>query len=599
MAHPAFSRSLCLLLLPASLFGQGRTAFSQTRWMKARSSNFEIYSGANEPRTRELLRELEQLRAFFLESTRAALARRGVTYVTAFKTAEDYERYRPDAKTLAFPVLGTDRDQLVIGPIDSIPFDRLAAAYAGMLVKQSAAALPKWLERELPEFFSTATARAGLVSIGDISPARRKALLSQEWISLEVLAAAAEPNSAEAVALLHLLLLSPEYSPGFPKLASPTGPEDFAARLTGVYGKSLAEIDQDLRTWVHSDHFLAKALPAVVDLPILTTERAPGVDINLALAGVVNRPGRDSEARAWFERLKRDEAANRDVWSGAAYLAVRMGDQQAARDAFEQAFALGQRDPQLLWDYARLTHGDPDDARLKLAAQTLDQRKPASALEILKGAADVPDYQVELAYAQAGAGLTEDAKQTLARWSDQDAPETTRLLEAVNGAAPVVLTAAAPAPPQSQEDPAAIEEQKALEQAELLTRQAAELREEAAALARSRGEGETKRKPGSDSPLVRAATEARSAEPPNPAAPAIFAGNFVELGCGDQIRVVVDGEEGRKTFLIRDPSNVQLEGKAADRVELTCGPQPPTRVRVQFSPGTAPFDGSVLGIVFE
>ena len=81
--------------------------------------------------------------------------------------------------------------------------------------------------------------------------------------------------------------------------------------------------------------------------------------------------------------------------------------------------------------------------------------------------------------------------------------------------------------------------------------------------------------------------------------PSMLSGQFVELGCGDQIKVVVQTEQGKKNFRILNPANVIVSGKSGGTVDLNCGPQKPMNVRIQYGPGETGFDGQVEAIYFE
>ncbi len=49
-----------------------------------------------------------------------------------------------------------------------------------------------------------------------------------------------------------------------------------------------------------------------------------------------------------------------------------------------------------------------------------------------------------------------------------------------------------------------------------------------------------------------------------------------------QIKLVIQTPEGKKNFLIADPSNVVVSGREGGRVELDCGPQKPVNVRILY-----------------
>jgi hypothetical protein len=67
-----------------------------------------------------------------------------------------------------------------------------------------------------------------------------------------------------------------------------------------------------------------------------------------------------------------------------------------------------------------------------------------------------------------------------------------------------------------------------------------------------------------------------------------------------QIKIVIQTPQGKKNFLIADPSNVLVSGREGGKVELECGAQKPVNVRIlSASPGGANFDGLVKGIYFD
>lgn len=64
-------------------------------------------------------------------------------------------------------------------------------------------------------------------------------------------------------------------------------------------------------------------------------------------------------------------------------------------------------------------------------------------------------------------------------------------------------------------------------------------------------------------------------------------GSFVELDCeGSTARVVLRTGTGKSVFLIQDPKNIQVIGPVdkAATMDLTCGPQKPVSVRIEFEP---------------
>jgi hypothetical protein len=320
-------------------------AFSQTRWTRVHSENLEMYSSAGETRSKDTIRLLEQVRAFFLESTGVKGDRLGQATIVGFRLEDDYAKYRPAAGPVAFSVLGADRDYLVVNAGEASYIDAAAGAYATLMIHQAGLHLPAWLDQALPEFYSSFVQKTGPVTAGDISPARRKALSASGWVALDTILGApagTSPSAPESFALLHMLVLGPDYSPKFKELiAALERPGSPQSALEKVYGKNIPSIEADLKSYIVSDHFVGSPVATSQNLSIAMAEPASALDVNLALAGISNRPGRESDAAAWFERLSKENPSRPEVWTGLGYLALRQGRLDEANQYFQKAASLG------------------------------------------------------------------------------------------------------------------------------------------------------------------------------------------------------------------------------------------------------------------
>jgi hypothetical protein len=253
------------------------------------------------------------------------------------------------------------------------------------------------------------------------------------------------------------------------------------------------------------------------------------------------------------------------------YLAWRTGDSAEAKQDFGKAFALGGREPAMLWDYAKMLRG-PDaraaihvlsellvkepqreDVRMELAAEQLTAEDPGGALDTLKpvnraAAEDAPRLFGILAHAQLDTRQFDAARESAEKLkqfarTDEEKYQADRILKFLdaraNGAAPV----------------------SSLE-------------------------------PGR--PKIRRQDPPKDAEPVSDRKS--VAGAFVMMDCsGQPPRIVVETSEGQKIFLVDDPNKV-----FGATVELTCGPQKKDRVRVDFIPANqAGVDGLLRGLQVE
>lgn len=763
------------------------TASAESKWTHLRSDNLEMYTETTPLRAQETARSLEQIHNFFAKSMGVREDLLGTTYVIGFKSEEDFLHFRPKVDTVSYYVAGADRDYLVLGLPETDAFEPAARAYAELLTKQLGAKLPVWLEESLNGFYATFTERGAEVVAGELGPIRRKALVGETWAPMSELLGNTPNNRAlrnQRFALIHMLLLSPDYAPKFKNLIAElqTGASSTAA-MEKAYGKPLSAIEKEIKDYSNGPAFVGTAisLPGAV-VPVTSGEPASMFDVNLALAGITNQPGRESDVQAWYDRLAGMSPERPEPWAGMGYVALRRGQNDLAAKDFDKAISLGSRDPSVLWTRSRIGHVDAKeteesvrrqldrdparvDLRVKLAAIELDRRRPAIAYSLLRDVKDVPAevaprFLTELAYAQMETGEKSAAKVTVARLDDRNPSgadrteadhlkdfltEPTRLTLGSNTTAAVLAAAQeraeaqkaaeearekeladarskaaedarqkleakarekaeadaraqaaeearlklaeearqkaaedakerieakarekaekdaqAKAAAEARQKAAADAREKALadarEKADAKAREKAEkeaaakaaeeahqklladMREKAAADARAKAQADADAKAkaaeearlreearvkeeahqkAEQSVLAQAAKEtketaqnyAASAQPQQasnlvpdsgaPQFPSMLSGSFVELGCGDQIKVVVQTDKGTKNFRIKNPANVIVSGKGGSTVDLNCGPQKPTNVRIQYGPGEGGFDGSVEAIYFE
>jgi len=405
------------------------------------------------------------------------------------------------------------------------------------------------------------------VLVGTLIAGRYQALLNEKWVPLKVIVNADrnspyynEKNQAgslynEGWALTHMLVLTNEYRPGFAKFLemvnAGTPTED---AFNKAYGKSLADVDKELQAYLHGTHFqgayFAQKLEKASDE--ITVEPAPEFDVKLVLADLFNRPGKESETRAAFEQLTKEDPKRPEPFAALGYLAWRGKDNEGAVKDFGEAFERGGRDPAMLWDYGRMLRGRDQteairvlaellarepartDVRMELAADQLTARDPGAALDTLKPVKKVTPEEAPRLFA-----IMAHAQLDLKQWND--AKESAQRLEK-----------------------SALTEEDKLQAGQILKYL------------------ETR---GPEPEAGRQALQRKS-----------IPGAFVSFDCsGKAPRVVLETEEGRKVFLVDDPKKV-----LGATMEFTCGAQNKDRVRVDYIPANQPgVDGLVRGIRVE
>jgi Flp pilus assembly protein TadD len=298
-------------------------------------------------------------------------------------------------------------------------------------------------------------------------------------------------------------------------------------------------------------------------------------DVKLALADLTNRRGSENSIRKVFEDLAREDPKRPEPWASLGYLAWRENRISDAVEDFGKAYELGNHSSKLLWDYGRLAERERSaeavkaldelfkleparlDVRMELATMNLNARRPGAALVVLADvtsvtAEDAPRFFTLLASAQIQLGDRAGARVTVAKLAanaktpqDRARVEQMQLFLKQPDTAPPVIASTSP-----EEPPRLI------------------------------------RRDPADRP------------PPTPA-PEIE-GSFVEFVCLEKsFKVVVDTAQGKKGFLIPDAKQVVIVGRAGGKVDLNCGPQTPTHVKLEYAPGTAGVDADgVLKILY-
>ena len=258
-----------------------------------------------------------------------------------------------------------------------------------------------------------------------------------------------------------------------------------------------------------------------------------------------------------------------------AYLEWRDKQLVSARDHFGKAFALGDRNPKMLWDYGRMAAGaEPSKAAEALA-------------ELLKQAPDRLEVRLELASVELNSHHAKEALETLApvkKVTPADAPRLLMLLTYANLSAGDRVTARNAA--DQWKKVAATQEDR--DRADRVLQSIENSRSEAVNVpAPAIGENDV---------APRLAHRDTKPEPEHATVrrPSV-AGKFVELRCGTSTALVIETDNGRKMFRIDDPSKLVVNG-TSQTMELTCGLQKPVPVRVEFDPADSSSPASIEGV---
>jgi tetratricopeptide (TPR) repeat protein len=570
---------------------------AESPWIRLQSANFELYSSTSSRGARDTIRVFEQVRGFFLQVFATQPAKPVPVRLVAFRSPKEFEPYRPNDFAAAYYHPGAGRDYIVMGRGGADIFPVAVHEYVHLLVRQSGIDLPPWLNEGLAELYSTLRPIAGKMLVGDLIPGRYQALLNEKWVPLAVILAADrhspyynEKDKAgslynEGWALTHMLNLRDGYREKFGQLLSSiSGGKESEQALLEVYGRTVPQIEADLRAYLRGRSFQGVLVAAKLDKTSgeIPVEPVTDFDTNLMLTDLLSRP--DAQPPA-FERLAQQDPKRPEPYRGLGYLAWRAGKHEEAIQQFSKAFERGDRNPQLLWDYGRLLErnqgeeairvltellsqdGTRVDVRLDLAETQLRANHAVAALVTLAPIrsvtpADSARFFRVAVYAHLRNGDQKQAGDTAKHFldvakTDEDRAEAERL---VSIAIPsTTKQGRAPAPTMDQRD----------------TR-----------------------------PLLRRPDPRPEVEAPAPpSAKPSASGRFVELDCrAKQPRMIVETATGRRAFLLEVPSKVVILAGSNGPVDMTCGRQKTTaNVTVEYDPPSANqtgIDGIVRTLAF-
>ncbi len=374
--------------------------------------------------------------------------------IIIFGSKKEFDPYRLNESAIAYYTQVRGRDYIVLGDPVAEVFPIATHEYCHLVAQHAGLNLPAWLNEGLAEVYSTMKPQGDKVVVGMVIPARLQALGFEKAISLPTLLAVDhkspfynEKDKAgvfydESWALTHMLQLSPAYGPKFGSVieAIRTGTPSGKA-LETIYGKTLTEIESDLRNYVHGNRFRGSVFPIKVANQTARAEVDPAAsfDVKLALLDLTNRAGREDVTRQKLEELTGSDPKRPEPYVGLGYLAMSAGQMENASKYFGKSLELGSRNPTMLWDYGRLSMlASPEDsihaldllltdqpgrmdARLALAQTHLNAKQWKATLEALRPIRSVspeyaPAYFRLAAFADLNLGNKKDARGAGLRW---------------------------------------------------------------------------------------------------------------------------------------------------------------------------------------
>ena len=578
-----FHAVFALTLIVAG-FAQG----SHRKWVKLRSTNFELFTSAGEQAGRRTIQQFERSRSFFEQATQREISNSTPVRIVLFRSKKEYLPYRPSEWVAAYYLPGRDADLIVL-----VAGNELSVAiheYVHLLVRHSGLQLPVWLNEGLAELYSSIRQVGRKVVVGHAPSGSITTLFSEKWVPLEqmLLTERASLHNtekervgifyAQSWALTHMLVLSQEYRTKFTKLLQmlTVGTPSVRA-LEAVYGFPIDYLRRELQSYVRQNQLTGLVfdikLEKSADRPV--AEPATGLEVGLLLADLLANTEKTEGARAMYARVASENPEAPGPYEGLGYLEYRLGDKDQARVHFGRAFELGSKSPRMLQHYAGLQREAGDErigltlfravmaspenvkTRLALGSHLLQKGSYVQATAILEQVRNANEEQERTALSMLAYARLKLNHRKRGLQAARQLLELARTPEQIDHAQNLLA--------HLDREPADVGEGRPVPQN---------------AARDGSGDGEVRSIPDQTPVSPRETENVKLREKSS-----MVAGSFVWLGCrGGQARMDLAVGEETVSLLIDNGKHVEVIGSDAASMDLRCGEQESRSVVVGFLP---------------
>jgi tetratricopeptide (TPR) repeat protein len=339
-------------------------------WINVSTSHFEMYTPANEHEAQVAMQTFEQVYYFFGKKLSASLDVDSKVRIIAFNSEKEFKPYRPNEGTFAFYQRGQARDYIVMQDIQKVHSQAAIHEYTHLVIEHLGLQIPVWLNEGLADLYSSLEPyKKDSAMVG--RPLEGYAgLINQKWIDWDVLLNV-DHNSpyynekdkmsvfyAQSWLLTHMLDLSPEYSPKFGQfLVAVSNGNSSKDAFQKVYGKSLQDLDKDVRMYVRQQTVRAAIVPVTLPKSDMDADVAPLPDFERELALAELKASTVSGVQEGRERLRGLEAGHGEsveLHEALGYAALQTRDEADARAEFLQAAQHGSKNAKMYYQLAAL-----------------------------------------------------------------------------------------------------------------------------------------------------------------------------------------------------------------------------------------------------
>ena len=298
-----------IMLALASLFPLVSSRAADTKFVKAVSDHFELYTTDNQAAAKAALTHFETVRGYLLRAINAEDPFAAPVRIVGFKSPGEYGPYIPrngDLSSKAFSIADPERVTIVMSSLKPETYQYGVHEYVSLVFARVAPKMPYWLRLGFSELYSTLHTTNGQLMRGS-EPAREFRSAVSADFNMEVMfslkggvsrnkaaadfyaetsqtgvansktgAAMANLASTQGVdypvilwQLTHMLMFKKEYSPKFGAfVGAVSGGEDTVAAVLRVFGQSLAGLQQDLTLYIKMPAHAVVGLNFQLDKPV-------------------------------------------------------------------------------------------------------------------------------------------------------------------------------------------------------------------------------------------------------------------------------------------------------------------------------------------
>ncbi len=367
-------------LLTAVLAFASVASAAEQKWVKATSTNFEVYTTAGEKKAREAILYFEQVRSFFQKAFHAASSGKGRVRIVAFQSAKEYKPYQLYDR-IAYAGGGPDRDEIVMQSVSEENYPTAVHEYVHILLKP-VKNMPLWLNEGLAQLYQTLHPYGKRVLVGELLPGGLYTLQQGNWLDLPTLCAV-DYNSpyytndhskvsvfySESWALTHMLFLSGQYHAKYSDftrlIVAGTAPADAFQK---AFDRPAREVLADLHAYVRGDRFRGLYFDVTLEKSAENPDIQPvaPLESGLVLASILADINKAGEAKQAYTRLAAENPASPEVPEALGYLAWRKGNHDEVRAEFAKAVELGSKNARMYYEYAAMAGEAGESGKLRV-----------------------------------------------------------------------------------------------------------------------------------------------------------------------------------------------------------------------------------------